>query len=75
MTTSLFSSIKFNHSNLNLAHSDSSSSTSFKIRNDEISTSKGITTSIPYAKEYGVEFVEVLIVVQYICSMYKIISC
>jgi len=63
MTTSLFSSIKFNHSNFNLAHSDSSSSTSFRIRNDEIFIFKGITTSITYAKEYGVEFVEVLIMV------------
>jgi hypothetical protein len=64
MVASLFSLIKFNCSNLNLAHPDSSSAASFRIHNDGISISKGITASIPYTKEHRVAFVEVLIVVR-----------
>ena len=74
MVASLFSLIKFNCSNLNLAHSNSSSFASSRIRSDEISISKDITASIPYTKEYGVVFMEVLTMVWYAWTAYESIS-
>jgi hypothetical protein len=51
MVVNLFLLIKFNYSNLSFAHSNLSSSASFKTLNDRISTFKGITAYIPYIKE------------------------